>query len=398
MQPTGKEKSYWIYDFITKHFFKIIVVIAIIGAIAIRLSGVPFESKDYSYFNKGWYAHFVTHGFAGFKTIYTDVNSNYPPLFMLTYAIMAKFPVSSEYLIIFNVKVVQFIADFILAYLGYRFILEGTQKKDFAIFAFITILLSPIQWLNSSPWGQVDVLYSMVGIAASYLLFKKHHFVSFLLLGVAFAFKPHTMFLIPLFVLISYERKINPAYFLLLGIPHTVTALFVSIFFKTPLKRSFWILFEQGGGRLGRSSNNVASLLFPGGDLVTIGFIFLLVTTILICAVLFYAFTKRTKPLTFEKFTLWALVTTLTTPLFLPNMHDRFFYLPEVLSLIYVFYKPKYFYVPLMLHLASLSAYTSFLLNLRLMPIHYSSMIAIGAWILLIQILIKEEFVEKIDS
>jgi Gpi18-like mannosyltransferase len=50
-------------------------------------------------------------------------------------------------------------------------------------------------------------------------------------------------------------------------------------------------------------------------------------------------------------------------PFFLPEMHERYFYLADVLSIAYAFYFPMYFFVPLIVQFSSLSSYAPYMLN-----------------------------------
>jgi Gpi18-like mannosyltransferase len=58
-----------------------------------------------------------------------------------------------------------------------------------------------------------------------------------------------------------------------------------------------------------------------------------------------------------------ALVFALAIPFLLPKMHERYFYLADVLTIVYAFYFPRYFYIALVMQLSSLASYAPFLLN-----------------------------------
>jgi len=53
----------------------------------------------------------------------------------------------------------------------------------------------------------------------------------------------------------------------------------------------------------------------------------------------------------------------LVLPFFLPEMHERYFYLADIVSIIYAFYFPRYFYVPVIEQLCSLMSYIPYLLT-----------------------------------
>jgi Gpi18-like mannosyltransferase len=67
-------------------------------------------------------------------------------------------------------------------------------------------------------------------------------------------------------------------------------------------------------------------------------------------------------------------------------MHERYFYLADVISLIYAFYFPDYFYVVILIQISSLLSYISFLMgmiNLQYVALLPLGLIAVATWDLL---------------
>jgi len=56
-----------------------------------------------------------------------------------------------------------------------------------------------------------------------------------------------------------------------------------------------------------------------------------------------------------------SLVSVLLLPFTLPHMHDRYFFAADVVSIIYAFYWPKRFFIPIIVGAASLFSYVPFL-------------------------------------
>jgi hypothetical protein len=63
-----------------------------------------------------------------------------------------------------------------------------------------------------------------------------------------------------------------------------------------------------------------------------------------------------------------ALLSALLVPYFLPKTHDRYFYLSDVLSIVFGFFFPNYFYVPLAANLISFFIYEPFLFGTNIFP------------------------------
>jgi Gpi18-like mannosyltransferase len=82
---------------------------------------------------------------------------------------------------------------------------------------------------------------------------------------------------------------------------------------------------------------------------------------------------KSKQPLTKAILLKVALVFALIIPFFLPEMHERYFYLADVFSIIYAFYFPRYFYVPVIMQASSLIAYAPYMLNAHVINLGYAS-------------------------
>jgi len=66
-------------------------------------------------------------------------------------------------------------------------------------------------------------------------------------------------------------------------------------------------------------------------------------------------------PLDGEMIVKLSLVSVLLLPFTLPHMHERYFFAADVISIIYAFYSPKRFFIPLVVGAASLFSYFPFL-------------------------------------
>jgi Gpi18-like mannosyltransferase len=82
---------------------------------------------------------------------------------------------------------------------------------------------------------------------------------------------------------------------------------------------------------------------------------------------------RSNQPLTKAILLKIALTFVLVIPFFLPEMHERYFYLADVLSIIYAFYFPRYFYVPMIMQASSLIAYAPYMLNAHVINLGYAS-------------------------
>jgi Gpi18-like mannosyltransferase len=80
---------------------------------------------------------------------------------------------------------------------------------------------------------------------------------------------------------------------------------------------------------------------------------------------------RSKKLLTTEIILKVALVFALAIPFLLPEMHERYFYLADVLSIVYAFYFPRYFFVAIIVQLCSLLSYAPYLQGSQIVSLAY---------------------------
>ena len=64
------------------------------------------------------------------------------------------------------------------------------------------------------------------------------------------------------------------------------------------------------------------------------------------------------------------MLLTMTVVFFLPHMHERYAILVDVLSIVYLFYEPRKFYIPVLTILCSFAGYTIYLAQNNIIPMY----------------------------
>ncbi len=64
-----------------------------------------------------------------------------------------------------------------------------------------------------------------------------------------------------------------------------------------------------------------------------------------------------------------SLVFAITLPFLLPEMHERYAYIADVISIIYVFYFPRYFYIAIIQQISSLLSYAPYLIHTQVISL-----------------------------
>jgi hypothetical protein len=81
-----------------------------------------------------------------------------------------------------------------------------------------------------------------------------------------------------------------------------------------------------------------------------------------------------------------SLISVMMCYFFLPSMHERYSYLIDVISVIWIFVRGKYIFIPIIVNLCSLSLYLEYLIGFKL-TLNYHKELAILFFICIISML-----------
>ena len=172
-------------------------------AILARLDGLDFVSGDMQGFLLPWAEQFrAQSGFTAMRSQIGDYNILYQTIIIL----LTRLPGNMVHLY----KYVSILFDFLLALACASLLQKGRREPLFGpIFnmTYAIVLLLPTIVLNSAVWGQCDSMYAFLCILALSTLYSRRYVPSFIVLGLAFALKLQTVFILPVYLYIYICRK-----------------------------------------------------------------------------------------------------------------------------------------------------------------------------------------------
>jgi Gpi18-like mannosyltransferase len=360
------------------------ITIAVAGialAIAIRYSLLDFKSVDYLDYTKVWYNTIKASGFTAFSQNFSNYN---PPYLYLLYVVVRLYPDLPG---LIAIKIPSLVADFILAWLALQIVRLEYPKSSFPVFAAFGILFAPTIVLNSALWGQADAIYTAALVACVYFLMIKKHFLGLLCFGISISFKAQAIFLSPLLFALLLRKEIPWKYFLL--IPFVMALSLVPSWVAGRPLPDLLMIYPAQAQQYEQLSMHAPSFFswFPNyGRLYPYFYPAGLILTTVIAlsfSILVYKSKAAMSPPVLMRL---ALLSVILMPFVLPKMLDRYFYPADVLSIIYAFYVPGYFYVAVAMTVISFFAYQPTLFNVEPVPI---SLLAVGV-LFLITVLTKE--------
>lgn len=178
-----------------KSFILFFIGISMIGLL-VRICGRQLVSGDAAVFLLPWFETAKEQG--GLSALSGQIG-DYNITYQFLICLLSYLPFEPLYLI----KGLSIVFDYALAIVcaGFaRDIAGGNAKKIWAL-TYGIILMLPTSIINSALWGQCDSIYTTFLVMSLWLLWKERYKSSFFILGIAFAFKLQTVFLLPFFVI-----------------------------------------------------------------------------------------------------------------------------------------------------------------------------------------------------
>ena len=366
MKNNKKSIEEKIWDFINKHantiFFLIITILALIA----RIKLFKYPSGDYDMFLKPWFDELKTYG--GFSALGRNIG-NYTPIYMTILAFLTYLPIDS----LVSIKIVSVIFDYVGGIYIIKIVREllsknkNKEKISLIIYAFYMFL--PTIFINSAYWAQSDNIYTSFVLISLYYLLKNDFSKGILFWSIAFSFKFQAIFIFPIYILMYISnRKIKIKNFLI--IPTVIFVMSIpKMIFTHNIFEGFKIYFDQSNTYsqyLTLNLPNVYSIFMRGytdnnpnlveARIQEMGTIGIIATIIIFAVIAFIVYSKKIK---FEKesiieFSLWSI---LIATFFLPQMHERYLFMGDVIGLLYIIINKKKYYIPILIELISLNGY-----------------------------------------
>lgn len=346
-------------DFIEKRYRLLFFIIITLIALYIRSVMIKFESGDYIYFLSGWFDQLkLAGGLKGLSNFPGDYNAPY----MTIMAILTYLPFSKILLI----KSVSIIFDFILAIssgvLAYKL---SKGNKFIALSVYTVLLFLPNTLLNSAMWGQCDSIYTSFIILSIIFLFDEKYVLSFIMLGISFAFKLQFIFVLPVYIILYLtNKKYSIINFLFIPLMNIILCL-PAIIAGNPIKNILKIYLNQTrtySDRLVLNFPNIYNII--NGNAEIISSVAKIFTIAAFGMLLFYVLSNKIKWNNKKILNLIILSVVICT-YFLPSMHERYLFVGEILAVIYYFVYKEKGYMALTINLIAIITYSNYLFELN---------------------------------
>lgn len=355
--------------------FTLLVANVILLALIVRLPLISFKSTDYIWFLSGWYNQIVD---KGYKIALEDTSINQVIYSSLIAAAVALFP----YYKLLSIKLLSIIFDFILAFFVYKCVGLKYQSKIIPLLAALATLLAPTVLLNSALWGQNDAIYTALLVACLYALLADRQAWAFVAFGLSLSIKLQAIFIAPLFLWLLIKKKVDWRNFFL-SPPGYFIAILPVWLIGVPLERILFTHIREYGSWVDNKFNmpNIHQWI-PESYLPYRLSIILAIIVVLVIAIFV---SKARLEMTREDLIVYlATLSVIIVPFFLPRMHDRYLFPADIMTIIFAFYRPKYWYVAVLISLTSLNTYLIQQFEIVVIPLKWLVVVPLGIIVILV--------------
>jgi len=333
----------------------IFVLISVIALLIARGAFFGYQSGDYVYFLKPWIEEYRTMTF--FEGLGTKVGTYNPP-YMYLLNIISRMNVSDLTVI----KIISVFFDFLLAYFVMRIVALRTNRVNVHIFAFLLTLSLPTVILNSAMWGQCDSIYAAFAVGAVYFGLTKQSKLSYSFMALALSFKLQAVFLLPILPMFVVANKIKFKDCYMFFAVYLATLL-PAIIAGMPLNDALFSYVSQAGyyNRLNQNIINIWRFV-DNVDYDSFRTAGIYMAGIAILSLMYFTYVNRARLTKTVDFVRLSYLFAIVMPFLLPKMHDRYYFIADILAVVVFFYDKRRWYVPVVTVLCSYICYAFFLM------------------------------------
>jgi len=329
--------------------------------LAARVAGYPFVSVDMGTFLIPWYLH-LSQG--GFPVIGTNFSNYSPPYLYLLWLASKVFGPAHP---LEAIKCLSVACDVALCLAGTWLVKSYVTRPIPALRVFAIFWCIPTVIVNSAVWGQCDALYTAL-LVASLALTLSGPFAAMALFGVALSVKLQAIFVAPAIGALILARRL-PWSAVAIGAAAALLMWMPAALAGRSWQSLFGIYTQQANTYhyLSLNAPNLWTIIvhrqwIPDSDFRATLISGLAAAFAVAMAYLALGY-RWLKTADSRAILVLAFVAAFIFPFVLPQMHDRYFYPADVLSVALALCLPGWWLIAVLVQVGSLTAYGPFLLG-----------------------------------
>jgi len=212
-------------------------------------------------------------------------------------------------------------------------------------------------------WAQCDSIYTAFALGSVYFALRGRSKSAYAFFALALSFKLQAAFVLPVFAvfLIKNKIKLRDCYmFFVVYLAMLIPAALAGV----PIGNLLLVYINQTDTyhHLKLNAMNIWQLV-GDVDFASFRIVGLYSAGLATLGLLFFTYINRERLVKTEDYIRLAYLFAVILPFLLPQMHERFFYMPDVLSLLVFLYDKRRWYVPVIAVFGSFVTYSWYLMN-----------------------------------
>ena len=372
---------------IHRYFYLITAVLITVISLTARYLVVLHPTNDVVGYVFKWMTNIREVGFTNFYT----VESDYSPLFLFVVGIFAYLPAGETVTVrgltysanwMVYLKSFYYMVEVAIAIGLYLIVKAVTDDKKYAWLVYVIYLCLPVQFFNSAIWGNADVLYFVCFVYILYFILKEKDGWAFFLAGVCFGIKLQAVFVLPFLIYLLMRGKLK--FYKILFAPIGLFSTFLPAYlcgasFIQPF--AFFARQVNGYSLLTLGCANIWHLINIRSGAMEVFSTGATVLGLLLIGLFTAIIFERNVELDKKNTLCVGIFLMAIVPMFLPHMHERYFYLLDVLIVVYCLVTKKRYYLILLMQLSSGIAYHNYLSGRHFILALGEDSVHIASWI-----------------
>lgn len=314
-----------------------------------RVSLLYFVSDDYDAFLKEWVKKL---GAMSVKdALCTSIGDyNLPYIYILL--IFSRINFNSMMLI----KSLSCLFDVILAYYVMKIVVFGVEDRRLQMASFVLTLAAPTVMINSAQWSQCDAIFVTFCLISMLKALEGKGRQCAIYWTVAFCFKMQAIFILPALGIALFMGKVQWKH--LVWIPIVYVLSLVPALLAGRSLVSCLDIYSHQTQEYAFLFHNAPTVwrFFEGADFESFSVVSVFSAGAAVILFVYFCSTFR-KEMDDRDLIKLFFISAMLIPYLLPRMHERYFYLADILSLIYFLYDRRKWYIPVALILSSVIGY-----------------------------------------
>ena len=314
-----------------------------------RVSLLYFESNDYKAFLSQWVKKLgeLPVGEA-LRTPIGDYNLPYIYI-LLGFSRLDIHPMLA-------IKSLSCLFDVVMAYGVMKLVMHGVEDRRLQLSSFILTLAAPTVMINSAQWSQCDAIYVSFCLFSMLAALKGRGNLCAIFWTLAFCFKLQAIFILPALGIALFMGKVKWRH--LLWIPVVFFGSMLPAVLAGRSLSSCLSIYADQTQNYGFLFHNAPTIwrFFEGADFESFSVVSVFLAGAAVILFIYFCLTFL-KNLEDRHLIKLFFLSAMLVPYLLPRMHERYFYMADILALVYFMYDRRKWYIPTTLILSSVVSY-----------------------------------------